>query len=389
MPAHAASFTPMTAVTPEVSHCLPSSCHTSSSRFLRLPQLSAPTAGAGLSLMVDVQDHEMTLEDEYDEEADSDFGVSGSDAGNLSSESDGDGQPAENAIESSRKRRKTEKVQTKMITELDSGDEATIREQKKTRKKTKGEPETLVADGDNESEGWRARTRAMHAQEKDERRRNKLAPSKGSTIDVDKIWEEMNKPAALPPPYTETNSADPTQQLGEMDSSRNLNNHSGDSEKENVPANDRDETITIKRTYKFAGEVHIEEKTVLKSSAEAQLWMSQQRPSKGSTAMADGKVLNRPLRKISRFDPNFSNMEAFKSSWAAANAQEAKFTAPKLNVVEKSKMDWAEHVDTEGLKEELDMHAKAREGYLTRMDFLKEVEERKEAEARTARLKER
>jgi hypothetical protein len=50
-------------------------------------------------------------------------------------------------------------------------------------------------------------------------------------------------------------------------------------------------------------------------------------------------------------------------------------------------VDWAVHVDAEGFKAELDTHAKAREGYLSRMDFLRGVEERKEAEARAARLK--
>ena len=145
--------------------------------------------------------------------------------------------------------------------------------------------------------------------------------------------------------------------------------------------------ITIKRTYKFAGEIHTEEKTVLKSSAEAQLWLSQHQSSKPEMLTPDGHVVQRPLRTFSRFDPNLSNLDAFKSSWAGKNAQTANFKGPKLNVVEKSKMDWAVHVDSEGLKDELDTHAKAKEGYLNRMDFLRDVEQRKEIEARDARLK--
>lgn len=52
--------------------------------------------------------------------------------------------------------------------------------------------------------------------------------------------------------------------------------------------------------------------------------------------------------------------------------------APKLNTIEKSKMDWAGYVDREGIKEELDGAGKAKEGYLGRMDFLGRVDEMRE-----------
>ena len=337
--------------------------------------------------MAEADDHEMTIDDEYDEDADSDFDAHDSGPENLSSASDGDEQPAETSTGRPQKRRKIEKPQRNLITELDSGDEATIREQKQSRRKEKENVGAVPVDDGNESEGWRARTRAMRTQEKDERRKNKLASSKGSTIDVDKIWEEMNRPPPAPLPRVENKPVDQASpQIGGKDS-KGLASSTAGSDKENVPLNDGEENITIKRTYKFAGEVHVEEKTVPKSSAEAQLWLSQQQTSKRASPAADGKVVNRPLRKISRFDPNFSNLHAFKNSWTATNAQDERFKGPKLNVVEKSKMDWAEHVDNEGLKEELDTHAKAKEGYLTRMDFLREVEENKEAEARAARLR--
>jgi hypothetical protein len=327
-------------------------------------------------------DHEMASEDDYDEEADDDFEAEGSNAEDESSASDDEGHSVAGAPERPRKRRRTEKAQAELIAELDSGDEATIRAQRKIHKKT----ENAAEDAGDQSEGWRARTRAMRTKEKEERTRSKIASSKGSTINVDEIWEQMNRPAPLPPPRKEDeDSANQVQQSKLADNSRSLKAVSGESDKENMPVNDVEETITIKRTYKFAGEVHHEEKTVLKSSAEAQLWLSQQRPSERNSPTADGNLVNRPLRRFSRFDPNLSNVDAFKGSWASRNVQETKFRGPKLNVVEKSKMDWAEHVDSDGLKEELDMHAKAKEGYLTRMDFLREVEERRDAEARAAR----
>lgn len=334
--------------------------------------------------MANLQVQDMTLDDDYDEDADSDFHANNSGEEDLSSVSEDDEKNAK-PTEPPHKRRKIEKAREGPTTELDSGDEATIREQKNARRKGKNEAGRLVEDDGNDSEGWRARTRAMRTQEKEERRNNKLASSKGSTIDVNKIWEDLNKPTPLRSPRIEHDTANEIQPATETDTSKSLNIVSGDSETENVLAN-REETIIIKRTYKFAGEVHVEERTVLKSSAEAQLWLSQQQPLKNNSPAADGRLPNRPLRKLSRFDPNLSNMNSFKGSWASLNAHEANFKGPKLNVVEKSKMDWAEHVDTEGLKEELDTHAKAKEGYLTRMDFLREVEERKEAESRAARL---
>lgn len=337
--------------------------------------------------MADQEQPDITMEDDYDEEADSDFQADGSGAEDISASSADEESPTDSGPRRPRKRRKIDEAQNETTQELDSGDEATIRQQKKTRGKHKKNAEGVTPDGGNESEGWRARTRAMRTKDKEERKRNKLASSKGSTIDVAKIWEEMNRQGSLPPPRIESDGAYQREHSDENPLSQANHSLRTDVDKENVPAADDEETITIKRTYKFAGEVHVEEKMVLKSSAEAQLWLAQQQSSKSETPIIDGKVVNRPLRKISRFDPNFSNMDAFKGAWVGKNAQGAKFKGPKLNVVEKSKMDWAVHVDTEGLKEELDTHAKAKEGYLNRMDFLRDVEDRKEAEARVARIR--
>jgi len=333
-------------------------------------------------------DSVVTMEDEYDEEADADFQEDGFDDEDISTTSEDEAANDGELSQRPRKRRKIEREHTQQetITELDSGDEATIREQKNYRSRHKKQRDGETEDGDEESNGWRARTRAMRTREKEERKQNKLASVKGSTIDVDKIWEDMNRSEAPPPPQGEPDGVSNSQnEESAVDTA--VKTVETAVNKETLPAKDLDETITIKRTYKFAGEVHVEERTVLKSSAEAQLWLAQQQSSTSPVPATDGRVVNRPLRKLSRFDPNFSNLGAFKASWTGKNSQTGLFKGPKLNVVEKSKMDWAVHVDAEGFKAELDTHAKAREGYLSRMDFLKGVEERKEAEARAARLK--
>ncbi|KAL6253251.1 swr complex subunit [Rhinocladiella similis] len=330
-------------------------------------------------------DSNIPVEDEYDEEADSDFQEDEVRDEDISSTSEDDLTEQHDVSHRPRKRRKIENVQLASVTELDSGDDATIKEQQSSRKKRRKQENNENESG-NESEGWRARTRAMRTKEKEERRKNKLASVKGSTVDVDKIWEEMNKPQTLHSPLMQPGSRDDFLD-DEAIANQSTTATEREMEKENVPTTFPEEMIKIRRTYKFAGEVHVEEKNVPKTSAEARLWLAQQQSAKAPILEADGKMVNRPLRKISRFDPNFSNLAAFKSSWVKQSAEAGIHSGPRLNVVEKSKMDWAVHVDTEGLKEELDVHAKARDGYLSRMDFLREVEGRKEAEARAARLR--
>ena len=350
--------------------------------------------------MSEPQDIDAGMENDYDEEADSDFdaGEAKDDVISSSSEEEGSDDNANKARP--KKRRKTAKIAQSHedLGELDSGDEATIREHERIKRKQKKKSQGEEDDSDVEEHGWRARTRAMRERDKDEKKKNKLASIKGSTIDVDKLWEEMNKPGGLdlpPPSIVDTSSvADKesknigTPSAPEDAPRESSMNHLRDANGAYKDATDwTEEMITIKRTYQFAGELHSEEKIVPKSSAEAQLWLTQQ-SAKGQPAKTlDSRQLRRPLRKISRFDPNLNNLDSIKKSWEKQLNADGMATGPKLNTVEKSKMDWAAHVDQEGLKDELDEHAKAKEGYLGRMDFLGQVEQRREEEARAARLR--
>lgn len=328
----------------------------------------------------DVDDVEM--EEEYDEEADSDFEAVSVASAEATSSSDDEKEPdAEAATRRPKKRRKAQTTESTTVLELDSGDEATIKDHHKARRKQRREGvEEDDAGSGEEDVGWRAKTRAMRERDKDDKKRGKLASTKSSTIDVNRIWEEMNSPSfisqqtAQQPNIVSASSQEAQQDVIAEPQLEPL------ADKENAPS--QGEMITIKRTYKFAGEMHTEEKTVLKSSAEGRLWLAQQ-ATKPQTHDAEGRVVHRPLRKVSRFDPNVHDLGSFKGSWTTITKGAS---GPKLNVVEKSKMDWASHVDAEGLKEELDTHAKAKEGYMHRIDFLREVEQRKEEEARAARL---
>lgn len=153
--------------------------------------------------------------------------------------------------------------------------------------------------------------------------------------------------------------------------------------------------VKIKRTYKFAGEWITEEKVVPKDSAEARAFLS----SGENVELADAEdvaavdathtLLRRPVRKISRFDPNPNGM--IKKSWERQPAVEVSAgqdaRGPKINTVEKSRLDWAQYVDQAGIQDELRVHSRAKEGYMGRMDFLGRMEDRREEERRNARLK--
>lgn len=213
-------------------------------------------------------------------------------------------------------------------------------------------------------------------------------------MDVDALWERMNAPDSdigLRPSQTQQENH-PTPEP----------DHAADVDMQDQPAPEPEEPsrsgqyepqmIKIKRTYKFAGEMITEEKIVPKDSAEAKAFLS----SGENVEFADvdavaaanaARNFRRPLRKISRFDPNPNG--TIKKSWekqpTALEADAAK--GPKINTVEKSRLDWAQYVDQAGIKDELRTHSKAKEGYIGRMDFLGRMEARREEEARQARLK--
>lgn len=315
-------------------------------------------------------DAETQDDEEYDEEADSDFDDQIADEISASSSED------EQTRQGAGKQSAAEHLQ---IAELDSGDEATIKERKKSKKKQRRKQDVdRLSSEDEEGKQWRAKTRSMRAHDKLEKQKKVVADIKTSTIDINKLWEEMNKPGPLPPVKIEG-------QTNDLDALNKEDVESRDIGPEVIPPPTvSEEMITIKRQFQFAGEVHTEEKIVPKSSAEARLWLSQQENNKKPLETRDAST-QRPLRKISRFDPNYSNLDAFRND--VIRAQSNAFKGPKLNVVEKSKMDWAAHVDAEGLKEELDKHSKAKDAYLNRMDFLGQVEQRKEDEAKLARQK--
>lgn len=182
--------------------------------------------------------------------------------------------------------------------------------------------------------------------------------------------------------------------------------------------------VSIKRIYTFAGQRTTEEKNIPSSQLDqyrSEGWKLVEDAGEDTgkeTAEAEGKPddvnadtapkIRRPLRRPSRFDPNPTGQvrglppehqltwprkvtttvapeQENASAAEAPRVQQRLEKAHKLNVVEKSRVDWTGYVDKEGIAEELDEHGKGKEAYLGRMQFLAGVEARREEERRRAK----
>lgn len=327
--------------------------------------------------------------EEYDENADEDFNPDkADDDGGASSSSDEEAEDAPAASKKKPRKRKSENVEEG---DLDSGDEATIKERKhKKRRKDAAEDE------ESGGEGGFIRTRAQRVAEKEERKHRKRARDGEVTIDVDKVWAELSSvpvgrlaPALLQPAQA---SGD-----GAMDVD--------DENKENAPnpASTTDETITIKRRIEYAGEITEVEEQVPRSSKDAQKYLAEHPEAdpnyKPKDANASG--LSRPLKRPSMFEPNPTGLvkgvapEKLRlraptrmDVLMAQKREEDKKKAQKMSTVEKSRVDWKGFVDKEeGLKDELNEYGRGRGNYLDREGFLGRAQAVREQAARDARMK--
>lgn len=140
-------------------------------------------------------------------------------------------------------------------------------------------------------------------------------------------------------------------------------------------------TVVIKRKYEFAGETMEEEKTVPASSAEARLYLEEQARKKQSIIASTSNskpALRRPTKRASIFGTG---------GGATSAPVVASSKGPKLNTIEKSKLDWAAHVDQEGISDELDEHRRAKGTYLGRLDFLGRMDAKRDEELSNVKKK--
>ncbi|KAI8952051.1 bucentaur or craniofacial development-domain-containing protein [Xylaria longipes] len=262
-----------------------------------------------------------------------------------------------------------------------SGDETIIHKGRKRQKKAKR------TDGDAEEEGGEGgliKTRRQRALEKAERKSH--AVSGPVTINVDDLWAQMVAAPLIP------SNNDVQEDKENQQPSQGGANVTADATK-TVPENSSDTNtsgmIKIKRTYNFAGKVHTEEKLVARDSAEAKLYLASLGP---NLAEAEDEQPKRKPRKAFRsiFEPVVEGLAHRADLKLGMNIRlelrEQQAKAKKLNVVEKSRMDWAGFVDKEGIKDELELASKSKESFVSRQDFLHRVEAKKDEEARRARM---
>jgi len=216
-----------------------------------------------------------------------------------------------------------------------------------------------------------------------------LANVDAATVDVDAVWASMIS-GSLPKPTGQDNAADLARTRNEQNA-----HQIPDSLKVGNRASTDDDTITIKRTYNFAGKVHVEEKTIPRDSAEARLWLESQSGEDVNQLKTNTQTKpKRPTKKLRRsmFEPVLESIFPSRTDlhFGTNRAQGERLmkealNAKKLNTVEKSKMDWAGFVDKEGIKDELETAGKAKSSYIERQNFLSRVETTRDEEARKAR----
>ncbi|KAI5309657.1 swr complex subunit [Ascosphaera atra] len=353
-------------------------------------------------------------DDDYNSEDDPDFDVNQP----MEDESEDDGEDEEEQVEGDedtqrpKKRRKVARKGGNEETKEDlaSGDEATARgkasKPQKGKKKRGGKQKGGESDFSSEDEddvggeGGLIKTRAQRLREQQEKKAGSIAQG-NVTVDVDALWERLNAPTTVP----EASAEQEQENVDKTKATQGDDSHDQDSNVNTAETKPivlpNEEKVTIKRVYKFAGETITEEHVVPRDSAEAKLYMSSVDGNAQLGEVTDtvkvpvtrtndnGEPLRRPPRRYSRFDPN--PPDAIKRNWsamatAAKDIQEAT-KGPKLNTVMKSKLDWAAYVDKAGIKEDLDTHSRAKEGYLERMDFLNRVDQKREEERKNARLR--
>ncbi|KAG9505523.1 swr complex subunit [Fusarium musae] len=265
-----------------------------------------------------------------------------------------------------------------------SGDEAIIKRGEKRRKKTQAKG---IRNPD-EGEGGLIKTRRQRAAEyvsdvriprKEERQY--ATNNEPVTIDVDALWAQMiSKPRTPGNKDERPNDAETsTNFIDKPDDSAEKNSHSTVSDQSST-------MIRIKRTYNFAGRIHIEEKLVPRDSAEAKLYLASQ----GQEAPKNSPEKNVTRKAFrSSFEPQVDLLPHrvdLNLGMAARIKAGKEAQAKKLNVVEKSRMDWAGYVDKEGIKDELELAGKSKDSYMAREDFLAKSEALREEDSRRARL---
>ena len=148
---------------------------------------------------------------------------------------------------------------------------------------------------------------------------------------------------------------------------KGANNFKNTHNENNVNSLASEKTITITKTYDFAGENIEITKEVDKDSKEGKHFLKQ-----NSSVESESSVKKDSLNKRSA--------SGLSSIMGVISGKKQ-----KLGCLDKSKMDWNKFVAQEGIKEELETHNKGKDGYVEKQMFLERADYRRfeiEKEAR-------
>ena len=224
-----------------------------------------------------------------------------------------------------------------------------------------------------------------------EEERVPLADTKNATVDVDALWADMMSGKITKPSEPSPLLPSDGQVLETEGHPVSKTEAAAASQLTKVPGSSEEDTVTIHRTYNFAGKVHTETKVVPRDSAEARLYLASN-PDPSTSEPTSTSPPRRPtkLARRSIFEPIVADppkradlnlgVGVIRERLVAQQEEKGR----KLNTVEKSKMDWAGFVDKEGIRDELEVAGKAKESYLHRKDFLERVEGKRDEARRTA-----
>lgn len=162
-----------------------------------------------------------------------------------------------------------------------------------------------------------------------------------------------------------------------------------DAEGEASPSIQKEEMVTVLRTYKFAGEEVIKEEKLPASDPFAKQYLAKQAQAKAQTVSSSST--NSANAVSSRPAPPPGPRRKKGGSLAAMSAA-ATGKPDKLNTLEKSKMDWTKYKDStlaEHERHEMEAQTKggssglgSMKGYMERRNFLERVQDRLEGQER-------
>ena len=232
----------------------------------------------------------------------------------------------------------------------DSDSEATIKhtsgKSKPQKLEVEDEPLDYTKYDSIQGEGGLIKTRSQRQQELAKEKEFQLTAN-SSTIDVDSVWASMKGDS-------QKSSTESAVDIPKVSTPISF------SDSTSAPGLLKDEYITIKRVYNFAGKVTTEEKQVLASSAEGKAYVAE---SKEQDSVEYPKQSPNCNNKRSSLPTKKRVVKRKKSSMLE---ELAKGKAKKLNTLEKSRLDWLGYVDQQGIKDDLSQHNK--DGYLQKQE---------------------